>query len=338
MNKYLSLLRKQMLPTITVFATLIYWTIRFIFSDKLIFWDLIPIAILLLYFGYVFYDMNKFIKTVINTADIPYCIITRKDTHFLEIVKKDLLLDFKKSGLSIEETLAYFKIKDTEWICHKEGDTNIDDHTWKTLIKEIGTHFILLSKKIDAKPQFHFHFIIPPEVALGVGATVGRGISCKAYQFFGETRKVIYDTQPLKDTDTYHKLSERVFDFKEIDIKSNYKDTANDTAIILDFVSHPIISINNVFKSEFSQIKITHKIHRGHLPIDYNWTILAREICSFIFQEDEKQKRLHLFFGLPSSLAFVVGTILGNYAPITVYNFDKAGQKYNEVFKLNELH
>jgi hypothetical protein len=64
---------------------------------------------------------------------------------------------------------------------------------------------------------------------------------------------------------------------------------------------------------------------------------LAGELSSVILSEMGLGRRVHLFFGLPSTLAFVVGTALGKHNPIAVYHHDRKREVYVRIFQLNEL-
>jgi len=70
-----------------------------------------------------------------------------------------------------------------------------------------------------------------------------------------------------------------------------------------------------------------------------DWIRVVQEIYSVFkhLQASGDVARIHLFHSMPVALAFGVGMALGNFVPITVYNWEREDETYYPTLKLNKL-
>jgi hypothetical protein len=217
-------------------------------------------------------------------------------------------------------------------------DQNRIEERWSLVAKQIRDHFIRLSKRVTAPVRFHLFFVTPATIAVALGATVGRDIRCKAYQYFGPQGFVpVFDPERNDNLDSYHRLQGLVGECKEISVKVTGEESVKHVAILLQFVGHPLSPIGDTIKEHHQTIFITHATHLGHLPATLDWMRIATELGSVILKQVSDGKSVHLFVGLPTVLGFALGYILGDHNPIHIYQYDKQSDRYLCAFCLNQL-
>ncbi len=65
--------------------------------------------------------------------------------------------------------------------------------------------------------------------------------------------------------------------------------------------------------------------------------LISQEITSIISKELNSSNNVGVLLGVPSSLAFLVGTILRTSSRVDIYYYNRTLDKYHKVFNLSEL-
>jgi hypothetical protein len=299
-------------------------------------WGLSVVGVLLGLLFYILRDAFLTTTALSGVAELPYSIVTDKPIEEAELLFTNHAHVLTDKGIRLTRIFERFLISGSDW--HYYDQNRIDDKKWRELVRNIRAHFVRLSKRVSAPARYHLFFVTPPAVALGLGAVLGRDIRWRAYQYFGpEHFEPVFNPEQAGEGESYHRLQTIAQEYKEIKITSSGDPDASDVAILLQFVAHPLSPIAALFSSPLHQLFVSHTTFSSHIPAEHNWMRVAVEISSLVRTHVGRGKTVHLFFGLPASLAFAVGNFISDHNPIRVYHHDKKRNQYVKVFSLNEL-
>jgi hypothetical protein len=187
---------------ITVVTTIAFWVADARASTTAVSpWAWGGIVALLVYLLYIFRDARETTNAVFGLVEVPYTIVTHKSIEEADLIVAGHLQALTDQGLSVSRVFQRFLISSTDW---RYFDQNrAQDEKWRPLVQNIRDHFIRLSKRITAPVRFHLFFVTSPTIALALGATIGRDIRCKAYQYFGPGGLVpVFDPESDHATDS----------------------------------------------------------------------------------------------------------------------------------------
>jgi hypothetical protein len=312
-----------------------FWVASLRAAERISIWAWFTVAATFIYVVYILRETYLTTKAVYGVVDIPYSIVTHKSVEEADLMFSNHLQALLDQKIPVERVFERFLIAPGDW---QFFDQNRIEERWTLVAKQIRDDFIRLSKRVTAPARFHFFFVTPATIAMALGATVGRDVRCKAYQYFGPRGFVpVFDPERNDNLESYHRLQGFAGEYKEISIKGIGNESARHVAILLQFVGHPLSPIGDTIKELYQTILITHAIHPGHLPATLDWMQVATELGSVILKQVAEGKCVHLFVGLPTVLAFALGYILGDHNPIHIYQYDKLNDRYICAFRLNQL-
>jgi hypothetical protein len=327
--------RNNRAEIITIVTAAGFWFASLRSSDKVSIWAWCVVAALLVYVVHILRETYLITNAVYGVVDIPYSIVTNKSVEEADLIFFSHLQALLDQRVPVTRIFERFLIATGDW---RFFDQNRIDEQWSVVAKQIRNHFIRLYKRVNAPARFHFFFVTPAAIGVALGATVGRDIRCKGYQYFGPGGFVpVFDPERDNSLESYHRLQGFVGECKEISVRATGDASASHVAIMLQFVGHPLSPIGDTIKEPHQTIFITHAKHLGHLPATLDWMQVATELGSVILKQVSDGKCVHLFVGLPTALAFALGYILGDHNPIHIYQYEKHTDRYVCVFCLNRL-
>jgi hypothetical protein len=298
-------------------------------------WGGSVIIVLLVYLLFILRDARKNADAVFGLVEAPYSIITDKSVEEADLLCDNHARALTDQGFPLSRVCERFLISRTDWRYYNPD--RLVEEGWRELVQEIRDHFIRLSRRVTAQARFHLFFVTSPTVVLAFGATLGRDIRARAYQYFGPDGFVpVFDPEAAGSSESYHRLQELVTEYHEIKVEPSGDSDSKDVAVVLQFVGHPLSAVDSVFDGKVSVLSVSHVRYYGNLPPTHNWMNVARELASLVLREVSNGKVVHLFFGLPTGLSFALGHLLGDHNPIRVYHYDKELDKYRFVFALNQ--
>src|SRR5579859_842755 len=329
------LLRSHFPDLIVVFSGIGFWLADHPEPEKASRWGLSVVAVLLVYFLYILRDAFLTARSLSGVVHLPYSIVTDKPIEEAELLFANHAHVLTDQGILLKRIFDRFRVFGSD--CYYYDQNRISDDKWRELVRSIRAHFIRLSKRVSAPACYNLFFVTPPAVAFGLGAVLGRDIRFRAYQYFGPERfDPVFDPERYGDRESYHRLQGIVTHYEELKITSSGDPEASEVAILLQFVGHPLSPVTGL-PPPLHMLSVSHAKFSGHIPASHNWMRVAVEISSLILTQASEGKTVHLFFGLPASLAFGVGHLIGDHNPIKVYGHDKQHDRYVRVFSLNEL-
>lgn len=121
---------------------------------------------------------------------------------------------------------------------------------------------------------------------------------------------------------------------------------ANECVCVFNFVPNDIVpAVRKYWQKMLCNVPVALEIYlsreaRGYLNVEEDWSDYAGQIYSLLqtFRSRWQIQRYHLFFGLPSSIAFMLGRHLNVLFPASVYVFTRqTGEPYVKIFDLGDL-
>ncbi|HKQ25788.1 MAG TPA: SAVED domain-containing protein [Burkholderiales bacterium] len=229
-----------------------------------------------------------------------------------------------------------------DWAFLDEHRLGLHSSAWVDKAREVCRHFDHLTNRIPIQPVYHVFLATPGTFALALGAKFGRRIPVVVYQHAGMVRDPyvpVFDTENIGSHDGYHLLNQRISEYKRIEIERLQPQTDSSSGkalVILDFTGHelrkpyPDCGADDV-------ILVRLCTSHGHIPLDADWVSIAHEIASLLYSQLDRDKQVHLLPGIPASLAFVLGTVLGTTHGVWLYHFNVHDGAYTEPFASHEL-
>jgi len=234
----------------------------------------------------------------------------------------------------LEET---FNVRYQHLMPHESRRLQPNPEQWRDFIEDAQRSIHRFSDALPGEKLYHVFIFGPASLALGLGVAFGTKHPAVVYQ------KVNDQYQPVVN------LMEDVRRIKKIIKEEEYKyiqisyprSLAADTAVVLDMASHTAVSdVSRYLKEKGTDMEIVHvsSTYAGDLAED-DWSRPVEELYSLFHELQSKggAARYHLFHTMPVTMAFTLGMALGNFLPITVYNWETPEATYYPVLKLNEI-
>lgn len=306
---------------------------------------LIPISIISLYIFTHVWKAWVFSIQTFNAIPLPYFLCLAQNYEWYISAIKQQEAHIKKEGVAWAGIQNYFRIHRQDWAYFdsaKLGDTSAE---WVQKTKEISHHFDHLANRIEVQPLFHIFVAAPAPIALGVGALFAGRVPFTVHQHAGMVKnpykKVHSSEEIVTAEDGYHILNKQISTFEYIEVKeseiTDKLDNQNsEILVVLDFTGH---RLPKPFPVENSSrvMRLGLKGEEGHIPLSNKWMLIAQEISSAISNELNHGKKVSLLLGVPSAMAFLIGTILRTSSRIDIFYFNRSLDKYHKVFNLSEL-
>jgi hypothetical protein len=217
---------------------------------------------------------------------------------------------------------------------HKERRLEKDDD-WTDYILDSQHSIRQFVDSVPGEKVYHVFLYGPASLALGLGAVFGSKHKMVIYQRLdGQYTPVIDLRKNLR------RIKQPLVEHKYITVSEPQRFT-QDIALVLDMASNPARGdVKRYINEQGLDMEVVEVVNTydGNLTED-DWIPVVQEIYSVFnqLQANAEITTIHLFHGMPVALAFGVGMALGNFVPVTVYNWEASEKPYQPVLKLNEL-
>lgn len=339
-----NLWKSELLAFITALATLSALVVDSILTKDFQSLRLIPITFIAMYILFHLWKTWVFSSQTYSAIPLPYFLCLAQSHEWYISAIKQQEAHIKKEGVEWDEIQNSFKIHRQDWAFFDSSKLSEISSDWIHKTKDISNHFDHLANRIEAQPLFHIFVASPAPIALGVGALFAGRVPFSVHQHAGMVKnpykKVHSSEEIVTAEDGYHILNRRVSEFKSIEVKKDGTEKeatpTNKTMIVLDFTGHRLPKPYPVEEST-NVIRLGMIGEEGHIPLSSYWMLIAQEISTVISGELNDGKAVSLLLGVPSTMAFLIGTILRTSSRVDVYYFNRSLDKYHKVFNLSEL-
>lgn len=320
---YLRLLRKNHLSELLVVpASLITIIIDAVKSGRFISLDLIAILLLSIYLLFVLFDNYSLTKSTTKNVNSGYTIFLGKSMDLFNDSIRRQILTLTNQKVNLKKVNEYFKIIDKDWQFYDPDESRPDE--WENKINRIYDHFFTYTQRLPVEAQFHLFVATPVPIALALGFTIGKYRNWIIYQYIKPDYHRIYSNEnKTKDTSSSS--------FTYVNLTENNLSNTSDITVVLSFIQKSDIEIP---KMNNQLVEITPKTPTILNEIS-KINLVAKEIQQIMEEKLHDGKRIHLFPGVPTPIAFLIGRSLQENAPISVYNPNRNTKKWERVFALD---
>lgn len=334
--------KSELLAFITALATGSALVIDLLIAQSFLWIKLIPIGFLFFYIIAHLWKTWSFSQQTYSAIPLPYFLCLAQNHEWYISAIKQQEAQIKKEGIAWDAIQNNFKIHRQDWAFFDSSKLSEKSSEWVHKTKEISNHFDHLANRIEAQPLFHVFVAAPAPIALGVGALFAGRVPFIVHQHAGMVKNpyIKVHTEVITAEDGYHILNRKVSELKYIEVKTDAdietEIESDNTIIVLDFTGHrlpkpyPIEDNTNI-------LRLGMKGEEGHIPLSDQWMLIAQEISSVISSELNNGNKVSVLPGVPSTMAFLIGTILRTSSRIDIFYFNRSLDKYHNVFNLSEL-
>ncbi len=337
------LVREKLLSLCLVFASGTSLVIQSIATQTFSWPHLVPISLLLVYTGVHLRSVTRLAQQTWRAIPLPYSVCLGQSRDWYEAAIRQQEQTLQSTRIAWEDIQRTYRVHRIDWAYFHEGRLSLSAAAWKDGVGNIVRHFEHLTNRIPIQPVFHMFFAAPAPLTLALGARIGRRLPVNVYQHAGMVHNPyvrVFSSEEISQDEGYHLLNKRVSEYSLIDVRAssgNDNDARNNRVLmILDFTGHDLpkpFPLSDAAETLFVQLKSA----KGHIPLNASWIDLAHEISSAVFAKVDEDKEVHLLPGIPSSLAFIVGTVVGAIPGVVVYHYNRHDSSYTDGFMLNEL-
>lgn len=222
-------------------------------------------------------------------------------------------------------------------LIHHRGRRLEKEDEWTDFIEDSQHSIRQFIDVVPGEKVYHTFLYGPASLALGLGAVFGCKHKTVIYQLHdGQYRPAIDLRENLR------RIKQPLIEqkYKYITVSHPQRFT-QDIVLVLDMASHPARGYVEEYINQQgwnTEVVGVVNTYGGNLMED-DWTPVVQEIYSVFNQLQAKKDitNIHLFHSMPVALAFGLGIALGNFVPVTVYNWEASEKTYQPVLKLNEL-
>lgn len=330
---FFSILLKFHKETILNFTVIILLTISAATSlDSLSRAEATAICLLLAYIAYCLWDSFKVYQATAAPIQSAYSVCLNQPiaNHHDNIRQQIETLNNRKIGIS--RVINYFKVKDFDWQYYNQSKSS--PRLWEHTIKEIGTHFTRYVNLFPIKTNHNIFLQLPAIMSLGLGFTIGKQRDWTIYNF--ENSAYIPLEKPIDVK------KPKAFDLITIDKKTNelpmtdsfdLLSQGSDISVILLFTALPK---DNYPPQNRDTRYIRQKNSLERIPSQSFYQV-AKEISTYITDLLIAGHQIHLYPGLPVTLAFILGMYLDGNSAITVYNRNSETSDWESVLYLDNI-
>ena len=285
-----------------------------------------------------------FSSQTLRSIPLPYFFCLSQNYEWYLSAVKQQEAHLKENGIAWDEIQKKFRIHRQDWTFYESSKLGVSSPEWISKTKEISHHFEHLTNRIEEQPLFHIFVAAPAPIALGVGALFAGRIPFTVHQHTGMVKssyaKVHSSDILVTAEEGYHVLNKMVTKFEYVEEKEdetiNQNRNANGTLIILDFTGHRLPKPYPI-EPQSKVIRLGLKGEDGHIPLNDQWITIAREISTIISCELNEGKNVSVLLGVPSTMAFLIGSILRTSSRFDIYYFNRSLDKYHKVYNLSDL-
>lgn len=305
---------------------------------------LIPIGLISLYILSHVWKTWAFSRQTYSSIPLPYFICLDQSHEWYLSAIKQQEAHIKKEGIAWDGIQRNFKIHRQDWAYYDPSRLGDKSSDWIHKTRDISHHFEHLVNRMETQPLFQIFVAAPAPVALGVGALFAGRMPFNVHQYAGMVNdpyaKVHSSEDIITAEDGYHVLNRRVSELVHIEEKLNEKPD-NDvnfdkTLIVLDFTGHKLPKPYPI-EDNTLVVRLGMRGEEGHIPLTNQWMLIAQEICSVISSKLNRGCKVSILLGVPSTLGFLMGSILRTSSRIDIFYFNRGLDKYHKVFNLGEL-
>lgn len=303
---------------------------------------LVPVAFTGAYLWIHLSGVYRLAKQTYYAVPVPYSICLAQTREWFEAAARQQEQKLLSLGLAWREIQRTFKLHHIDWQFFDERRLGVDADSWIKKVETISNHFDHLTNRVPIQPVYHIFLALPGTLSLALGAKIGRRIPVVVYQHAGMVKDPyvsIFNTENIDSHDGYHLLNKRIekYELLEITEVEEYQESSKSLVlVVLDFTGHEL-------RKPYPQcgaktvVRLRLKSSHGHIPLEADWVAIAHEISSFLYSYLDEDEEVHLLPGMPASLAFIVGTILGTVPGVWLYHFNLHDGEYTEPFSLHAL-
>ena len=305
---------------------------------------LVPAALVALYIIVHLRRVWRLARETHGFVPIPYSICLAQTNEWYRNALRQQEDRIRRAGVPWDSVKRTFQVHRLDWTFF--DDSRLAGHAdqWLELARRVDRHFGALADRIEGLTVYHIFLATPAPIALAVGARAGRRVPYVLYQHAGGVKEPyaqICDMANATSEEGYHFLNERIAEPELLSVVE--EDGPSETKVgdqilmVWEFTGHQLpkpypdcSSVNTVV--------VSLKDTSGHIPLSSDWMAIARELASVAFRYLDKGAVVHVLPGVPSTLAFMVGSILGTTNALHVYYYNKFINGYHRTFALSELH
>ena len=340
---FLTLAQENLLQLFLVLASTASIIAQAVGSPSFSWWFLAAIAFLAAYFCVHLSRVTRLASQTYEAVPLPYSVCLAQSQDWHATAMREQVQTLEKAKIAWSDIHRTHRIDRSDWAYVSHDRLNLSSSSWRIQIADVVNHFDRLTKRVPIQPVFHFFFAVPAPIAFVLGGKIGRRKPMKVYQHAGMVRNpyaVVFSSENIDPEEGYHLLNRRVDSYNLIEFSSEPSEPKFDrdspVLIVLDLTGHDLP--RPYPEHEGKEIIYTSlRNSKGHIPLSEGWIDLAREIASLIFSFVDNDRAVHLLPGIPSALAFIVGTIVGLVPNVTLYHYNRHEQAYAQGLVLHKL-
>ncbi len=232
-----------------------------------------------------------------------------------------------------------FNVHYEDLLAHRAERLPPEPRAWTDFLNNAQNDVSQFVQHVPGGCIYHVFIQGPSSLAFGVGALLGTKNRVIGYHY-GESGRyspvldLSHNARRIKAA-----ASSEIFQY----ISVHYPPMlTEDTALVLNLASHAASSGARAYLSAWQgqppALVEVNNTYGGNLTVS-DWVPVVQEVYQALgrLQRDSKVRRIHLFHSIPVPLALGIGMALGNFVPITVYNWEAAQSTYYPVLQLNQI-
>jgi hypothetical protein len=328
----------QFLLTSAVAAILSFVFALLNYDLKTVIGSFISMAIMLLIIALAMMKHRRTALLVFGTKHLPavFCIGRPKEDADQMLSKAKSAITRLTGFKEFDAVENHLNIRYDDLVVHKRERIKPDPLEWEDYIDDGQRQIRRFTDRLEGDKVYHIFIYGAAVLALAAGVAFGTKQKLICYHFEeGEYKPVLdlsHDNRRIKEA--------LQADYRYIKI-SHSEYLTPESVFILHLASHvPTTDVIAYMKSkqqEMGVVEIT-SAYSGNLK-DEDWSEAVREVYAAItrVKAEGKIQKIHLFHSMPIPMAFGLGMALGNFVPVTVYNWEREEQTYFPVLELNKL-
>lgn len=336
------LLKENLLGFLLVSATTLSLAIQAYSQTPFEWIRLLPIGFTVAYLAVHLRTVTRLARQTFHAVPVPYSVCLGQTHDWFESALRQQEQKLISLGLAWSDIQRTYRLQRMDWAFFDERRLGLQSKAWIERAREVCRHFDHLTNRIPIQPVYHVFLAAPGTFALALGAKFGRRIPVVVYQHAGMVKDPyvsVFDTENIGSHDGYHLLNQRISEYKRIEVEQlqPQKDGPTSKAlVVLDFTGHELRKPYPDCGAD-EVIRVRLRASHGHIPLDGQWVSIVHEIASLLYAQLDQDKQVHLLPGIPASLAFMLGTVLGTTHGVWLYHFNVHDGAYTEPFAAHEL-